>query len=150
MKRNSVALLAVAALAAGSAAAHTELATTVPANGAMIAAAPENVQLEFSEPVRLTALSIQKDGEGKQSLGPLPSQASEAFAVALPATLGDGHYVVSWRALSADTHVMNGEFMFAVGAEGAHEAHMNPADTPAGEHHAMPQAGHQDEHGGAH
>ena len=125
MKRNVAVLLAVAAFAAGSALAHSELATTVPANGTMIAEAPENVKLTFSEPVRLTALSIQKDGERKQSLGPLPSETLEEFLVGLPATIGDGHYVVTWRALSGDTHIMSGEFMFAVGAEGTHDAHMN-------------------------
>lgn len=142
MKRNIAALLAVATFAAGSALAHTEMAATVPANGATIAEAPENIQLTFSEPVRLTALSIQKDGDRKQSLGPLPSATIEEFSVALPTAIGDGHYVVTWRALSADTHVMSGEFMFAVGAEGSHAAHMNHEDMPAGEHAA--------EHGGAH
>jgi copper transport protein len=142
MKRNIAVLMTVATFVAGSALAHTELAATTPANGAMIAEAPENVQLTFSEPVRLTALSMQKDGERKQSLGPLPAETIEEFSVALPATVEDGHYVVTWRALSEDTHVMNGEFMFAVGAEGTHEAHMNHENMPAGEHH--------DEHGGAH
>lgn len=150
MKRNISILLAVTTLAAGSALAHTELATTVPANGAMIAEAPENVQLTFSEPVRLTALSIQKDGERKQSLGPLPSETIEEFSVALPATIDDGHYVVTWRALSEDTHVMNGEFMFAIGAEGTHDAHMDHAGMPAGEHHDASAGEHHDEHGGAH
>lgn len=150
MKRNTVVLLAIATFAAGSALAHTELATTVPTNGAMLAEAPENVQLTFSEPVRLTALSIQKDGDRKQSLGPLPSETIEEFSVALPATIADGHYVVTWRALSEDTHVMNGEFMFAVGAEGTHDAHMNHEDMPAVEHHAASAGERHDEHGGAH
>jgi copper transport protein len=158
MKPNAIALMAVAAFTTGAAFAHTELSATVPANGAMIAEAPENVQLTFSEPVRLTALTIQKDGEEKQSLGPLPSATIEEFSVALPATAGEGHYMVSWHAMSEDTHVMTGEFMFAVGAEGTHDAHMNhenmPAgahhDMPAGEHHNMPAGEHHDEHAGPH
>lgn len=150
MKLKTLAMLAAATLAAGSALAHTELAATVPANGAMIAEAPENLQLTFSEPVRLTALTLQKDGERKQSLGPLPSAASEEFSVALPAAVADGHYVVTWRALAEDTHVMNGEFMFAIGADGTHAAQMNDEAMPAGEHHETPAAEHQGEHGGAH
>jgi len=150
MKRNTVALLAVATFIADAALAHTELAATVPADGAMIADAPENVQLTFSEPVRLTALSIQKDGERKQSLGPLPSETIKEFSAALPAMIEDGHYVVTWRALSDDTHVMNGEFMFAVGAEAAHQSQMNHANMPAGEHHGMPAGERHDEHGGTH
>ena len=150
MKRNFALLLGVSTFAAGSALAHTELASTVPANGAMIAEAPENVQLTFSEPVRLTALSIQKDDERKQSLGPLPSGTIEEFSVALPAAIEDGHYVVTWRALSEDTHVMNGEFMFAVGAEGSHTAHMNDHGTSTAEHHSTPATEHNDEHHGEH
>jgi copper transport protein len=153
MQRAFLLSLAIAAFATGSALAHTELAGTTPANGAMIAQAPEHVELTFSEPVRLTALSIQKDAEKKQSLGPLPSATSEEFSVALPAAIDDGHYVVTWRALSEDTHVMTGEFMFAIGADGTHDAHMNHEGTsheamPAAEHHAMPAAEHHDDHGG--
>jgi len=154
----SLTMIAVATLASGGALAHTELEATVPADRAMIGEAPENVELTFSEPVRLTALSIQMDGGRKQSLGPLPSDTAASFSVALPAAAGDGHYVVTWRALSEDTHVMSGEFMFAVGSDGNHDAHMNHEDMPAGaqhempadEHHAMPADEHHDEHGGAH
>jgi len=150
VKRSTVILLTVAAIAAKSALAHTELAATVPANGTMIAAAPETVQLTFSEPVRLTALSIQKDGERKQSLGPLTAAATEEFSVALPATIEDGHYVVTWRALSEDTHVMTGEFMFAVGVDGSHDAHMNHADMPGRELHEAAAGDHAGEHHNAH
>lgn len=151
MKRSfSLIFISIAALAWGAALAHTELKATVPADHAMIADAPENVELTFSEPVRLTALAIQRDGEQRQSLGPLPSELTASFAVALPTVIADGHYVVSWRALSEDTHVMSGEFMFAVGAEGGHDAHMNHEDRPAGEHHAMPAGEHHDEHSSAH
>lgn len=150
MKRMHSLLLVAATFAANTALAHTDLATTVPANGALIGKAPENVQLTFTEPVRLTALSIQKDGDLKQSLGPLPSSTNVEFLVALPATIEDGHYVVTWRALSEDTHVMNGEFMFVVGAEGTHETHMNHENMPAGERHETSAGEHQDEHGGAH
>ena len=150
MKHTALILMTAAALMTGVATAHTELSATAPDNGAMIAAAPENLELTFTEPVRLTALSIQKDGAQKQSLGPLPTGTTEHFSVALPAAIDDGHYVVAWRALTEDTHIMNGEFMFAVGAEGTHDAHMNHEDMPAGEHHAIPADDHHDDHGGAH
>jgi len=134
-------VIGIGMLAAQSALAHTELSATIPADSAMIAEAPKDVQLTFSEPVRLTALTIQLDGAAKQSLGPLPSETTERFAIELPA-LADGHYVVAWRALSEDTHVMNGEFMFAVGADGQHDAHMEHSA-------AMPHDGtmpHEDDH----
>jgi methionine-rich copper-binding protein CopC len=120
--------------------AHTELSATVPADRAVLEKAPENLELHFPEPVRLTALSIEKDGAGKRSLGPLPAETTAEFVVALPA-IDDGHYVVTWRALSDDTHVMSGEFMFAVGGMEAHDEHMNEENA---------QADHQDDHGIAH
>lgn len=154
MKTTSLILMAFSAGIMQSALAHTELAETVPADRAVVAAAPENVQLRFSEPVRLTALAVQQDGAAKQSLGPLPAATTEEFSVALPA-LGDGHYVVTWRALSEDTHVMSGEFMFAVGPEGAHEAHMNHGAAQADEHGEHASQDHHDQdhhvdHDGAH
>lgn len=140
--------LIVATLAAATmqaALAHTELAETVPANRAVIQAAPDDVRLRFSEPVRLTALSVQKDGQAKHSLGPLPAETTERFTVALPA-LDDGHYVVTWRALSEDTHIMSGEFVFAVGSAAGHDEHMSHEAE-----HGREQAGHADhDHADAH
>jgi copper transport protein len=136
MKAMIVTILAFGA--AQAALAHTELAESVPADGAVVAAAPEEVQLRFSAAVRLTALAVQMDGTRKQSLGPLPAETAERFEVALPA-LDEGHYVVSWRALSEDTHVMSGEFMFVIGA-GGHGQETNHAGAH-GVEHAMP-AGH--------
>ncbi|MBN1237687.1 MAG: copper resistance protein CopC [Gammaproteobacteria bacterium] len=105
----SLALIAVAAQA------HTRLSASTPADGAVLDAPPEQLTLQFSEPVRLTALSIERSDDGKQDLEPLPSGASAEFSVPAP-PLGDGSYVVSWRALSADSHVVSGRFAFALDA----------------------------------
>ena len=120
MKKIQLLILALAGSAGQIALAHTELSESVPADRAMLESAPEAVALNFSEPVRLTALTVQLDGAAKQSLGPLPADAAEHFSVAVMA-LEDGHYTVSWRALSEDTHVMTGDFMFMVGATGDHD-----------------------------
>jgi hypothetical protein len=64
------------------------------------------------------------------------------FAVALPATIGDGHYVVAWRALSEDTHVMNGEFMFTVGVEAGDDAVAARPNMPTGAEHEGHGAAH--------
>lgn len=145
----SMIMMTLAAGAAQPAFAHTELAGTVPADRAVIATAPEDLQLRFSEPVRLTALSVRKDGAAKQSLGPLPTETTGQFTVALPA-LDEGHYVVSWRALSEDTHVMSGEFMFVVGATGGHDEHMNHEAAHTGEHSGHMEQDRHDDHGAAH
>jgi len=122
MKILPLVLFSITILNAHSASAHTALAQTVPADGATISAAPESAELRFSAPVRLTALSVQMDGAEKRSLGPLPSEATEQFTVTLPA-LEPGHYIVSWRAMSEDTHVMSGEFMFTLGPTGSRAEH---------------------------
>ena len=140
----------LAAFAAQSALAHTELSSTVPADRATLAAAPENVELKVSEPVRLTALTIQQGDGAKQSIGPLPPGNSATFAVALPAGLGEGHYVVTWRALSEDTHVVSGEFMFAVGTAAGADAHATHSPAAAPTEAAAPAPAPHDEHGGAH
>jgi methionine-rich copper-binding protein CopC len=115
MKKLMTYVVALFAVAGQVAHAHTELSASMPADQAALDAAPKELMLHFSEPVRLTALSVQKQGESKQSLGPLPAEASPHFTVAAPA-LSEGQFMVSWRALSEDTHVMTGEFVFTVGA----------------------------------
>jgi copper transport protein len=130
-----IAAIGFGLLSVPAAFAHTELAATVPANSAMLETAPESIQLRFSEAVRLTALTLQLDGAARRSLGPLPAETTTDFSVTLP-QLANGHYVVTWRALSEDTHVMNGEFMFAIGADGSHDAHMeHDVATAGGETH---------------
>lgn len=107
--------LSVLALTVSAAHAHTQLSVSVPADGATLSDPPKEVMLHFSEPVKLTMLTVQRDNNEKRNLGPLPTQANVVFTVAAPA-LEKGSYVVSWRALSEDTHVMTGEFTFSVGA----------------------------------
>jgi methionine-rich copper-binding protein CopC len=107
-------------LTASVAYAHAELSASMPADKAELEAAPKQIMLHFSEAVRLTALSLTKHREAKQDLGPLPSGMMKNFSVAAPA-LASGEYLVSWRALSEDAHVMTGEFSFAVGMEASDE-----------------------------
>ena len=126
MKLSQLILIGLTGAAAQLTLAHTELSESIPADRAMLETAPEDLTLRFSEPVRLTALTVQKDAMAKRNLGPLPSDASQQFAVAVPA-LENGHYTVTWRALSEDTHVISGEFMFMVGPLGDHAEQMNHA-----------------------
>jgi methionine-rich copper-binding protein CopC len=120
--RKLIRLVALSFLSIAAAQAHTQLSSSMPADDAVLEAAPEQVVLHFSEPVRLTALSVEGPGTEKQDLGPLPSAASAEFTVAAP-SLPEGRYDVSWRALSADTHVVSGQFTFTVRAGGAHGQH---------------------------
>ncbi|HEX7075308.1 MAG TPA: copper resistance CopC family protein [Hyphomicrobiaceae bacterium] len=119
-------LICVAALlvmTSGVAYAHAELSGSMPADQAVLEAAPKELMLHFTEEVRLTTLSIRAPGGEKQDLGPLPASMGRDFTVAAP-SLEAGDYVVSWRALSEDTHVMTGEFKFTVqGGNASHAQH---------------------------
>lgn len=108
-------LMLIGAFAAFSAAAHTQLSGTMPADGAALAAAPDEIVLEFSEPVTLTAVVVHAADGVENDIDALPTSKSARFAVAAP-ELVPGNYRVAWRALSEDTHVIKGEFAFTVEA----------------------------------
>ena len=112
LAKATMAALASIGLWTGFAHAHTQLAGSTPANEAVVRTAPEEVSLTFSEPVRLTAVSVESGGTS-HSLDVGSPEAAKEFTVALP-TLMSGMHVVQWRALSEDTHVMTGEIHFTV------------------------------------
>jgi len=94
---------------------HTQLSSSTPADKATLAAAPEQLQLAFSEAVTLTAVSITDSQGTAYELGALPTSTQRDFAIPVPA-LPVGNYVVGWRAVGADTHVVSGEIHFAIAA----------------------------------
>ncbi len=93
--------------------AHTHLVRSVPADRTTIAVAPEKFVLTFAEPVKLTLLSLQKGAEPATKIGALPTIASAEISIPAPA-LTAGRYVLSWRAIGADGHVMPGKITFNV------------------------------------
>jgi methionine-rich copper-binding protein CopC len=100
-------------MAWGSAAqAHAHLEEALPADNSVIHEAPAALVLRFSEQAQLTGLSIEKDGGPKQKLAP-PEKSQTRITVPLP-VLEPGHYVISWRALSADGHVVPGQIHFTL------------------------------------
>lgn len=118
-------IAAVFALTSSIAFAHSELKMSMPSDKAVLDSAPKEIMLHFSEPVRLTELKIEKQGSKEQNLN-VPKDASAAFSVPAP-TLEAGDYVVNWRALSDDGHVMKGQFAF--GVQAAHAAHSQRSRT---------------------
>jgi len=111
----TAALLAFAAVAN----AHTRLKVSVPAEGSVITVSPANIVLTFSGPTRLTALTVRKEGEAEQKVSPLPAELAAQVTVPSP-KLAPGKYIVSWRVVGADSHVMAGTLHFSV----------DPAATP--------------------
>jgi methionine-rich copper-binding protein CopC len=113
MKRSLIIATALFGLAV-DVSAHTHLQSSTPADKSVVTSAPSQITLNFSEPTRLTALSIQKESaKEKHDVESLPKDASKAITVPVDA-LSPGKYAVSWRAVGKDSHVMSGTFGFTV------------------------------------
>ncbi|UWQ22087.1 copper resistance CopC family protein [Jannaschia sp. W003] len=119
-------LAALLALAlAGGAHAHSKSVTT-PADGAIVAEAPE-IALDFDMPMRVIAFTLLRGGEGEEGVEVETESESGMASVtrylAVPAeALEPGPYRVEWRGMSADGHPMQGGFAFAVDPEAEPEA----------------------------
>lgn len=142
MKRSMYAVAGLL-LASSLAHAHSQLTSSTPADKALLASAPKEVVLHFSEPVRVTALSVMPSGGQRQNLAGIPAEFLKDFTIPAP-RLGEGKYDVSWRALAPDSHIMTGTFTFSVGAtdpashgdHADHAAHADHADNAAHADHA--------------
>jgi len=108
----------VLSLASTVAIAHAHLQKAVPADGGVVAASPANVVLSFSEPAHLTACWIQKGDGAKQKIGPLASEPARQITVPLP-QLAPGAYIVSWRVIGDDSHIVPGQIRFTVSGAAA-------------------------------
>ena len=101
--------------------AHSVATHTSPANGAVLTVAPAEFQITLNEAARLTRLTLQKMGDkAPQDIGPLPTGNVQYIAVPAP-KLGPGSYVLRYRTLSGDSHIMPGavKFTIAAGAKAA-------------------------------
>lgn len=106
-------LLCVLALLPGAAQAHAHLLHAVPAEGAVLHAAPARVTLTFSEPARLAVLWIAPEKGARRRIAPLPVDAAPEISVPLP-PLQPGRYVLTWRVVGRDGHVVPGELHFSL------------------------------------
>jgi hypothetical protein len=103
-------------LVTAAAFAHTGLRSSTPAAGATLEGPIDAIVLEFAEPVRLTAITLTDAAGREQPLGARAEAAAAAFTLATGAPLPPGAYVIAWRAVGADTHVVSGEIPFTITA----------------------------------
>lgn len=106
---------------ASPASAHAALTGSDPQDGAVVATAPEEVALTFSEQIAVSDDSIRVlDPSGKRADEGAPrdltSGGAVRYGVQLHSGLPDGTYTVAWQAVSADSHPVSGAFTFSVGA----------------------------------
>ena len=113
----ALATSAVLSLAGTMAAlAHAHLVRAVPAVGGTVHDAPSEVTLRFSEKLEPKFSSvIVRDSTDKQvDKGDAAVDKADRMVIrVLP--LQPGFYKVEWKAMSADTHKVNGDFTFKVG-----------------------------------
>lgn len=111
--------LAVASLTtAGQALAHAALTKTVPADGTVVASAPDTFSVSFSEPVSPLVLKLIGPDGTSRALTRF-TLTDRTLAITAPPDLGQGTHVLSWRVVSEDGHPVGGSVLFSVGAPSA-------------------------------
>ena len=111
----AVALLAIL-LQVLPAAAHSPLISSSPADGDAFAVAPQAIEMKFRGTARLVRLALTGAQSGEVVLSEEHLMVEKPIhTIALPAIAAD-KYVVRWRALSADGHLVKGSFSFTVGS----------------------------------
>lgn len=119
MKILDTLLLTILLLLSTSAAAHTGLESSLPADGEVMMEAPETIELNFKGVVKLIAVEI-KDAKGSLISLDLSSakESGKQFNLPLP-DLEISTYRVNWVSAGADGHKIKGKFVFKyVGADG--------------------------------
>lgn len=102
-----------------SVAAHASLDSSDPAPSAILESSPSEIRLDFSEPVSPSSEAISLfDGDGSPiAAGPIGSGGSPSSIVMTDVpTLDDGTYVIAWRVVSSDGHLVQGAFTFTIGS----------------------------------
>jgi copper transport protein len=119
MRTFSFVALVIGALVvhAGTALAHSTLVSSDPADGAVLAAQPPHLVLNFNEPVSPLVIRLIDDQGRSTAL----SYRVEDTAVIIdePGDIGRGSHALSWRVVSADGHPVGGTILFSIGAPSA-------------------------------
>jgi methionine-rich copper-binding protein CopC len=107
----------LAALLASPAGAHAVLDYAVPAARSTLRAAPKEITLKFSQRLEPAFSGIKVFDVAGKEVDHGDSTTDDADPTSLRVTLpplAPGRYRVSWRVLSIDTHVSQGDFTFDV------------------------------------
>jgi copper resistance protein C len=115
---SAIASLALLLSGATAAFAHAELTRAVPSAGGTVAAAPNEVMVNFSEQLESAFSTIVvRDSVGKQ-VDKADAHIDKDDRTIMRASLQPlprGTYTVKWRVVPVDTHRTEGTFTFSVG-----------------------------------
>jgi len=121
-------VLAAVAVTAGEVSAHATLESADPANGSMLAAPPDHVELVFSENVgKPAALAVLDPAGDEVEGGELQVVDATMSRTYDPATFAPGVYTISYQVTSADGHPISGTLTFMVHGAGESVTPVPPA-----------------------
>ena len=107
------AAFAVSVFAGSPVAAHTELDSTSPKAGSVVATAPSVIQLTFSEAPLPDGSQVALTDSKGNTIETEPAQVDGATVTVLwPIDMPTGVITVNWRAVADDGHVVQGTFDF--------------------------------------
>jgi methionine-rich copper-binding protein CopC len=117
--RRTAASLLIATLAllafTTAAAAHTSLKSSNPAEGAVLAAAPGQIELTFDEAVTLPADPVQVTGpDGTKWAAGKAAIAGTVVTVPVQPIGPAGQYTITWEAIAGDGDTIRGTIRFAL------------------------------------
>ncbi len=136
-----VLLIAAILLAVSTSLAHAKLVSSTPSAGETLTTSPPSVSLEFSVRVqsRMSSIAVKDQSGVSIIVGTLvESDQGKLISVQLPELLA-GLYRVEWRALSADDHMIDGNFEFRVGDA----SQAAPARSSDVDHSGMDHSAHE-------
>jgi len=97
--------------------AHAKLTASVPKDGSTVPAGVTEIELKFSDPLRITVVHVTDAAQHEIALkGELPKSFAPIVKLNVDA-LVPGSYKVSWTAVADDGHVMKGSLGFTVKAK---------------------------------
>lgn len=115
-------------LSAGPAAAHAELLSSDPANGATLATAPTKIRLTFGEDINPQFVQVALSSRGRAVDLAKPVVKGPVITAAVAGTMGGGDYVLAFRVVSQDGHPISETVTFSVAGP---PSETTPTDTPA-------------------
>lgn len=119
MKTTFVSTCLLSLAVTGSALAHSPVKETSPANEAVLEAVPDMLHMTFAAPARVMKVTMthSKGDATHESRLEIPTRDTVEEIHLTPEFMGSGNYLVEWRALGGDGHVLKGTFSFQVTGE---------------------------------
>lgn len=136
----AVAALGLLLVGAPVAQAHDQLVSTDPAADAVLTAAPDRVELVYTEEVVALGIVVQvTDVAGEEWVAGDAEVSGTAVSVPLRGGMGEGAYALRWRVVSSDGHPVEGASAFSIaGAVDVASSSPDPSAAPVASPTATP------------